>query len=116
MHGIEREFKVSDPVPAVGEASTTGETHSLARHPPHTDYDVSGAPDRVGIFVVPRYAPLAPATGDPVFGFRFDWPARVAEVAPHLFAHGTAYLLGQGGHCLTSRSAAAFKGSIISAE
>jgi hypothetical protein len=66
--------------------------------------------------VVPSYAPLAPATGDPVFGLSFDWPARIAEVAPHLFAHGTAYLLGQGGQRLTSRSTAAFKGFIISVE
>ena len=47
MHGLECEFKVSDPVRAVGEASTAGETQSLARHPPLTEHDVSGAPDRV---------------------------------------------------------------------
>jgi DHA2 family multidrug resistance protein len=46
VHGAEREFRVSDPVPAVSEASTAGETQSLARHPPRTEHDVSGAPDR----------------------------------------------------------------------
>jgi len=45
--------------------------------------------------VFPWYAPLTPATGDPVLGFRLDWPTRVGEIAPHLFAHGTAYLLGR---------------------
>ena len=38
---------MSDPVPAVSEASTAGETQSLGRHPPRTQRDVSGAPDRV---------------------------------------------------------------------
>jgi DHA2 family multidrug resistance protein len=38
---------MSDPVPAGGEASATGETQSLVHHPPHTEHDVSGAPDRV---------------------------------------------------------------------
>jgi hypothetical protein len=66
--------------------------------------------------VVPWVRPLAPATGDPIFSFRLDWPARVGEVAPHLFAHGTAYLVGQGGQRLASRSAAALKRSIISVE
>ena len=30
---------------------------------------------------------LAPATGDSVLGLNLDWPARVAEVAPHFVAH-----------------------------
>jgi len=47
VHSVGREFKVSDPVPAGGEASATGETQSLVHHPPHTEHDVSGAPDRV---------------------------------------------------------------------
>jgi MFS transporter, DHA2 family, multidrug resistance protein len=47
VHSVGREFKVSDPVRAVGEASATGETQSLVHHPPHTEHDVSGAPDRV---------------------------------------------------------------------
>ena len=38
---------MSHPVRAVGEASTAGETQSLVRHPPRTEHDVSGAPDRV---------------------------------------------------------------------
>src|SRR5208282_5153122 len=66
--------------------------------------------------VVASVHPLAPATGDPVFGFRFDWPARVGEIAAHLLAYGAAYLLGQRRQRLASRSAAAFKGSIISVE
>ena len=37
---------MSDPVPAVGEASATGETQSLGRHPPRTERDVSRAPER----------------------------------------------------------------------
>jgi len=39
-----------------------------------------------------RYDPrrgLAPATGDSVLGLDLDWPARVAEVAPHFVAHSS---------------------------
>ena len=59
---------------------------------------------------------LAPATSDPVLRFRLDWPASVSEVAPHLFAYGTAYLLGQRGQRLTSGSSAVFKGTVTDIE
>jgi hypothetical protein len=41
--------------------------------------------------------PLASGTGDPVLCLSLDRPARVGEVAPHLLAHGAAYLLRQCG-------------------
>ena len=59
---------------------------------------------------------LAPATCDPVLHFDFDWTARVAEVAPHLLAHGEAYLIGKPRQRLACGTAAAFKGAVIGVE
>jgi hypothetical protein len=39
---------------------------------------------------------LAPATGDSVLGIDLDWPARVAEVAPHFVAHFSTKFVRQG--------------------
>ena len=41
--------------------------------------------------------PLASGTGNPVLCLGLDRPARVGEAAPHLLAHGAAYLLRQCG-------------------
>ena len=64
---------------------------------------------------------LAAANRDPALNpepqrFRLDRPARVREVAPYLFAHGTAYLLRQRSQRLACGSAAAFKGAVIGVE
>src|SRR6516225_1207877 len=52
-------------------------------------------------------------TSDPVLCLGLDGPAHVGEVAPHLLAHGAAYLLRQCGQGLASGSSAAFKGAVI---
>src|SRR5262249_33919219 len=59
---------------------------------------------------------LAPATGDSVLGLDLDWPARVAEVAPHLVAHSPTKFVRQGGQCLAGGSAAAFKRAVVRVE
>src|SRR5262249_34242179 len=57
---------------------------------------------------------LAPAMSDPVLRLYLDWAAGVSEVAPHLLSYRPAYLLRQRGQRLASRSAAAFKRTVIS--
>src|SRR5262249_3004886 len=59
---------------------------------------------------------LAPATGDSVLGLDLDWPARVAEVAPHFVAHSSTNFVRQGCQCLAGGSAAAFKWAVIRVE
>ena len=59
---------------------------------------------------------LAPAARNSVLRFRLDWPASVSQVAPHLFAYGAAYFLGNCGQRLTGGTATAFKGTIIGVE
>jgi hypothetical protein len=59
---------------------------------------------------------LAPATGDSVLGLDLDWPARIAEVAPHFVAHGSTKFVRQGCQCLAGGSAAAFKRAVICVE
>lgn len=59
---------------------------------------------------------LAPATGDSVLGLDLDWPARVAEVAPHFVAHSSTKFIRQGCQCLAGGSAAAFKRAVIRVE
>jgi hypothetical protein len=59
---------------------------------------------------------LALATGDSVLGLDLDWPARVAEVAPHFVAHSSTNFVWQGCQCLAGGSAAAFKRAVIHVE
>src|SRR5262249_57115894 len=59
---------------------------------------------------------LAPATGDSVLGLDLDWPARVAEVAPHFVAYSSTKFVRQGCQRLPGRSAAAFKRAVIRVE
>jgi len=40
-----------------------------------------------------KHRRLAPATGDSVVGLDLNWPARVAEVAPHFVAHSSTNFL-----------------------
>jgi hypothetical protein len=56
---------------------------------------------------------LPPAASKPVFHFDLDWPARVAEVAPHFVAHSSTNFVRQGCQCLAGGNAAAFKGAVI---
>src|SRR6516164_8245023 len=44
---------------------------------------------------------LAPAAGNSILRFRFNWPASVTEVAPHFIAYGAAYFLRKCGQRLT---------------
>jgi hypothetical protein len=43
---------------------------------------------------------LTPATGDSVLGLDFNWPACVAEVAPHFVAHSSTNFVRQACQCL----------------
>src|SRR6516162_4831649 len=61
-------------------------------------------------------AGLASATGDSVLGLDLDWPARVADVAPHFVAHSSTNFLRQGCQRLAGGSAAAFKWAVIRVE
>jgi hypothetical protein len=59
---------------------------------------------------------LTPATGDSVLGLDLDWPARVAEGAPHFVAHSSTNFVRQGRQRLAGGSAAAFKRAVIRVE
>src|SRR6266567_1920362 len=59
---------------------------------------------------------LPPAACKPVFRFDLDWPARVAEVAPHFVAHSSTNFVRQGCQCLAGGNAATFKRAVIGVE
>ena len=59
---------------------------------------------------------LTQSTGNSVLGFRFDWPASVAQAATRLFAYRPADVFGKSNQRLTGRAAAAFKGVVIGVE
>ena len=63
-----------------------------------------------------RLAALTPATGNAVLGLRLDWATPVAEIPPHLLTHSPASFVGQRRQCLTSGSAATFKGAVVGIE
>jgi ClpA/ClpB-like protein len=44
---------------------------------------------RVPVVVAVGRSGLAPATADSILGLHLDWPAPVAEVAPHFVAHSS---------------------------